>query len=102
MLGVILAWSPRPTEQLDLRALDPADPYRSMARAYSRIFICRGGRQEDYIEEMVESSFEGFLPRGEDLSQQINTNTTDAAATAERMGMRSSSSHVIGKPAAVF
>ncbi len=36
-------------------ALDPADPYRSMARAYSSIFICRSeDAKEDYIEEMVE------------------------------------------------
>lgn len=36
-------------------ALDPADPYRSMARAYSSIFICRSEEaKEDYIEEMVE------------------------------------------------
>ena len=34
--------------------LDPADPFRSMARAYSTIFICRSDdRKEDYIEEMV-------------------------------------------------
>lgn len=36
-------------------ALDPADPYRSMARAYSSIFICRSeDAKEEYIEEMVE------------------------------------------------
>ena len=36
-------------------ALDPDDPYRSMARAYSSIFICRSeDAKEDYIEEMVE------------------------------------------------
>jgi len=35
-------------------ALDPADPFRSMARAYSSIFICRSDDQkEKYIEEMV-------------------------------------------------
>jgi benzoyl-CoA reductase/2-hydroxyglutaryl-CoA dehydratase subunit BcrC/BadD/HgdB len=35
-------------------ALDPADPFRSMARAYSSIFICRSeDRKEKYIEEMV-------------------------------------------------
>ena len=35
-------------------ALDPADPFRSMARAYSTIFICRSDDQkEKYIEEMV-------------------------------------------------
>jgi benzoyl-CoA reductase/2-hydroxyglutaryl-CoA dehydratase subunit BcrC/BadD/HgdB len=34
-------------------ALDPADPFRSMARAYSSIFICRSDdRKERYIEEM--------------------------------------------------
>ena len=35
-------------------ALDPADPFTSMARAYSSIFICRSDdRKEQYIEEMV-------------------------------------------------
>jgi benzoyl-CoA reductase/2-hydroxyglutaryl-CoA dehydratase subunit BcrC/BadD/HgdB len=35
-------------------ALDPADPFRSMARAYSGIFICRSeDYKERYIEEMV-------------------------------------------------
>lgn len=36
-------------------ALDPADPFRSMARAYSGIFICRGDdRKEQYIADMVK------------------------------------------------
>ena len=36
-------------------ALDPADPFRSMARAYSSIFICRADdRKEAYIEQMVD------------------------------------------------
>lgn len=36
-------------------ALDPADPFESMARAYSSIFICRSDDpKEAYIEEMVE------------------------------------------------
>jgi benzoyl-CoA reductase/2-hydroxyglutaryl-CoA dehydratase subunit BcrC/BadD/HgdB len=35
-------------------ALDPADPFRGMARAYSGIFICRSDdRKERYIEEMA-------------------------------------------------
>lgn len=35
-------------------ALDPADPFRSMARAYSSIFICRSEEyKEQYIAEMV-------------------------------------------------
>jgi benzoyl-CoA reductase/2-hydroxyglutaryl-CoA dehydratase subunit BcrC/BadD/HgdB len=34
--------------------LDPVDPFRSMARAYSSIFICRSDdRKEQYIEEMA-------------------------------------------------
>jgi len=34
--------------------LDPADPFRSMARAYSTIFICRSeDHKEKYIAEMV-------------------------------------------------
>ena len=35
-------------------ALDPADPFRSMARAYSSIFICRSDdRKEGYIQQMA-------------------------------------------------
>jgi len=35
--------------------LDPAAPFRSMARAYSSIFICRADdRKEQYIERMTE------------------------------------------------
>ncbi|MBM4033688.1 MAG: 2-hydroxyacyl-CoA dehydratase, partial [Planctomycetes bacterium] len=35
-------------------ALDPADPFRSMARAYSSIFICRSDDvKERYIEAMA-------------------------------------------------
>jgi benzoyl-CoA reductase/2-hydroxyglutaryl-CoA dehydratase subunit BcrC/BadD/HgdB len=35
-------------------ALDPADPFRSLARAYSSIFICRSDDQkEKYIEAVV-------------------------------------------------
>ena len=35
--------------------LDPADPFRSMARAYSSLFICRSDdRKERYIEQMVD------------------------------------------------
>ena len=35
-------------------ALDPADPFRSMAQAYSSIFICRSDdRKEQYIEQMA-------------------------------------------------
>jgi benzoyl-CoA reductase/2-hydroxyglutaryl-CoA dehydratase subunit BcrC/BadD/HgdB len=34
--------------------LDPAEPFKSMARAYSSIFICRSDdRKEEYIGEMV-------------------------------------------------
>jgi benzoyl-CoA reductase/2-hydroxyglutaryl-CoA dehydratase subunit BcrC/BadD/HgdB len=36
-------------------ALDPADPFASMARAYSSIFICRSEDQKEaYIEQMAE------------------------------------------------
>ena len=36
-------------------ALDPADPFRGMARAYSSIFICRSDDQKQaYIERMAE------------------------------------------------
>jgi benzoyl-CoA reductase/2-hydroxyglutaryl-CoA dehydratase subunit BcrC/BadD/HgdB len=36
--------------------LDPADPFQSMARAYSSIFICRSDdRKEEYIEEMART-----------------------------------------------
>ena len=35
--------------------LDPADPFRSMARAYSSIFICRSeDYKEKYIREMTD------------------------------------------------
>jgi len=35
--------------------LDPADPFRGMARAYSSIFICRSDdSKESYIERMVD------------------------------------------------
>ena len=44
-------------------ALDPADPFRSMARAYSTIFICRSDDQKErYIEQMVEQfKIDGIL-----------------------------------------
>ena len=35
-------------------ALDPADPFKSMARAYSSIFICRS---EDFKEQYIEDMF---------------------------------------------
>ena len=35
-------------------ALDPADPFKSMARAYSSIFICRS---EDFKERYIEEMF---------------------------------------------
>jgi benzoyl-CoA reductase/2-hydroxyglutaryl-CoA dehydratase subunit BcrC/BadD/HgdB len=38
-------------------ALDPADPFRSMARAYSGIFICRS---EDYKEEHLRAMVAKF------------------------------------------
>ena len=35
--------------------LDPDDPFPSMARAYSRLFICRSDdRKEQYMQQMVE------------------------------------------------
>ena len=44
-------------------ALDPDDPFTSMARAYSTIFICRSDdEKEKYIEEMVAKySIDGIL-----------------------------------------
>ena len=44
-------------------ALDPADPFRSMAQAYSSIFICRSDdRKEDYIDRMVRQyKIDGIL-----------------------------------------
>ena len=43
--------------------LDPDDPFRSMARAYSSIFICRSDdRKEQYMQEMVEKfKIDGIL-----------------------------------------
>ncbi len=35
--------------------LDPKDPFESMARAYTNLFICRGDREkEEYIRKMVD------------------------------------------------
>ena len=44
-------------------ALDPADPFRSMASAYSSIFICRSDDfKEQYIKQMVEQyQIDGIL-----------------------------------------
>ncbi len=44
-------------------ALDPSDPFRSMARAYSSIFICRSDDfKEQYIRRMVEQyQIDGIL-----------------------------------------
>ena len=41
----------------------PADPFRSMAQAYSSIFICRSDdRKEDYIDRMVRQyKIDGIL-----------------------------------------
>ena len=41
--------------------LDPADPFRSMARAYSSIFICRS---EDYKEKYIAKMVEKFKVDG--------------------------------------
>jgi len=43
--------------------LDPDDPFRSMARAYTRIFICRSDdRKEQYIDDMVSQfKIDGIL-----------------------------------------
>jgi len=45
------------------KAFDPEDPFRSMARAYTDIFICHSeGWKERYIERMVESfKIDGIL-----------------------------------------
>ena len=44
-------------------SLDPADPFRSMARAYSGIFICRSDDgKEKYVETMVDKyKIDGIL-----------------------------------------
>lgn len=44
-------------------ALDPADPFRSMARAYSSIFICRSDDQKEaYMDRMLrEFKIDGVL-----------------------------------------
>lgn len=44
-------------------ALDPADPFRSMARAYTSIFICRSDpEKEDYIAHMAQQfSIDGII-----------------------------------------
>ncbi len=44
-------------------ALDPDEPFKSMARAYSELFICRSDKpKETYIERMIEKySVDGIL-----------------------------------------
>jgi benzoyl-CoA reductase/2-hydroxyglutaryl-CoA dehydratase subunit BcrC/BadD/HgdB len=44
-------------------ALDPSEPFSSMARAYSSIFICRSDREKEaYIEEMARKfGIDGIL-----------------------------------------
>jgi benzoyl-CoA reductase/2-hydroxyglutaryl-CoA dehydratase subunit BcrC/BadD/HgdB len=42
-------------------ALDPSDPFRSMARAYSSLFICRS---EDYKEKYLENMMAKFKVDG--------------------------------------
>ncbi len=68
-------------------ALDPADPFRSMARAYSSIFICRSDdRKEAYIERdgRAVQDRRHPLPRRQDLPQQFQQPLRPAAAAAAR------------------
>ncbi len=72
-------------------ALDPADPFRSMARAYSDIFICRSEDQkEQYIQRMVEKyQIDGIF---------YHDAKTCPANTNSRYGMPQRLEQKLGKP----
>ena len=55
-------------------AFDAAAPFRSMARAYTELFIVRSDEaKEAYIKQMIDTfKIDGrHLPRCQDLSQQL-------------------------------
>ena len=68
-------------------ALDPADPFASMARAYSSIFICRSDDQKEaYMERMIAAVQDRrrAVSRRQDLRQQFQLPLRPAAAHAAR------------------
>jgi benzoyl-CoA reductase/2-hydroxyglutaryl-CoA dehydratase subunit BcrC/BadD/HgdB len=71
--------------------LDPADPFMSMARAYSSIFICRADdRKEAYIEQMVSRfKVDGILYHD---SKTCPNNSNNRYGLAQRMHKK------LGKP----
>jgi benzoyl-CoA reductase/2-hydroxyglutaryl-CoA dehydratase subunit BcrC/BadD/HgdB len=72
-------------------ALDPSDPFRGMARAYSSIFICRSDDQkEEYIERMVEKyKVDGILYHD---AKTCPNNSNSRYEMPQRLGER------LGKP----
>ncbi len=72
-------------------ALDPSDPFRSMARAYSSIFICRSDdRKEQYIEEMVAKfKIDGILFHD---AKTCPNNSNSRYGMPQRLGQK------LGKP----
>jgi len=71
--------------------LDPADPFESMARAYSSIFICRSeDRKERYIQEMVRQfKVDGIL---------YHDAKTCPSNSNSRYGMPQRLEQILGKP----
>ena len=70
-------------------ALDPADPFRSMARAYSSIFICRSDDEKQaYIERMARALQDRRHPlsRRQDVSEQFQQPLRPAAADPGEAG----------------
>lgn len=72
-------------------ALDPNDPFRSMARAYSSIFICRSDDfKEQYITRMVEQyKVDGILFHD---SKTCPNNSNNRYGLPQRLQMK------LGKP----
>ena len=69
--------------------LDPADPFRSMARAYSSIFICRSeNEKEAYIERMARLyKIDGILYHD---SKTCPNNSNNRYGLPQRVQARSS------------
>jgi benzoyl-CoA reductase/2-hydroxyglutaryl-CoA dehydratase subunit BcrC/BadD/HgdB len=75
--------------------LDPADPFSSMARAYSSIFICRSDdRKEAYMEQMVKRfKIDGIL---------YHDAKTCANNSNNRYGLPQRLHQALGKPGLVI
>jgi benzoyl-CoA reductase/2-hydroxyglutaryl-CoA dehydratase subunit BcrC/BadD/HgdB len=74
--------------------LDPADPFLSMARAYSSIFICRADdRKEAYMERMVDRfKVDGILYHD---SKTCPNNSNNRYGLAQRMQKKLSKPYLI-------